>query len=374
MPNDLDLDQEAARLCDESITVARTLALLRVVADTPGPSGASSITRGRQVAAWFAGEGLSRAGVRFSLDEGRTGCDVLSFGEGGLRMLAHLDEVSYLVDGIEASPGLWPVAAYCYHLAEAPAPARALRFFADGTWQEIDHGDVITKDGSLFYQGSLGADLEPGDRVSLASEVALDAGSGLVTGSLDNAAGVTSALLAASVLAKLGIPFSVVLTDEEEGPSGASSQTISRGAMRYFQQAGDAPLTVVIDIHGVPDSDAPHVRGHTVPWGASLAEFSSHGRGSVAPPQLYAAARSYLCEDNLIAQGARPNVGGYVPRSDDVVAMTSTNRVLILGYPGLNRHFDRGLPSANIGDLMQLARALVALAVGVTTKRVAVDW
>ncbi|MBC7633610.1 hypothetical protein [Aeromicrobium sp.] len=366
----------AARACDELITFDSTLELLATVANTPAPSGASSITRGARVRAWFVDQDMSKQGTELHLDYQRTGCDLLTSGTGGLRMLAHLDEVSYLVDDSWIVPGLWPISPYCYHLAEGPAPARVVRFHPDGTWTAADRGEVIEEGGKHFFRCAANVDLGPGDRICLASELACDRSTGLVTGSLDNAAGVTAALLAASVLAEVGVPFTLILTDEEEGPSGASSQTISRGAARYFHrsQLQDAPLTVAIDIHGVPARDEEDVRGHAVPWGASLAEFSSHGRGSVAPPQLYAAARDFLCKGNSIVDGVRPNSGGYVPRSDDVVAMTHTNRVLVLGYPGANRHFDRGLPSANLHDLMQLARALVALAVGVSTEQLAVDW
>lgn len=369
-------DAAAARVCAELITFDRALELLTIVADTPAPSGASSLTRGRGVRTWFDHQEMSEQGAQLYLDFQRTGCDVLTYGVGGVRMLAHLDEVSYLVDGSATSPGMWPISPYCYHLAEAPAPARVVRFDSDGTWSAVDRGEVLVLGGKHFFRCALDIELAPGDRVCLASELTCEQDTGLVTGSLDNAAGVTAALLAASTLAAMGVPFTLVLTDEEEGPSGASSQTISRGASRYFRSTPleDAPLTVAIDIHGVPASDADEVRGHTVPWGASLAEFSSHGRGSVAPPQLYAAARDFLCQGNPITDAVRPNVGGYVPRSDDVVAMTHTNRVLILGYPGINRHFDHGLPAANIYDLMHLARALVALAVGVSTKQLAVDW
>lgn len=343
--------------------------VLRGVADTPGPSGASSLTRGAVVQDWFLEE-LADHGVTLSRDHRHSGCDVLRLGEGGLRMLAHLDEVSYLVDGAQSGPGLWKVAPYCYHLAEDAAPARVVRFGSDGSWTVTGHGRVVSKDASLHFEAAGELDLQPGDRVCLASALDHDRSTGLVTGSLDNAAGVSAALLAAVVLARSQTPFELVLTDEEEGPSGASSQTISRGAMRFFAQAGDAPLNVAIDIHGVPLADLDTVQGHQQPWGASLAEFSSRGRGSVAPPHLYAAAVQLLTQ-GPVARRVRQNVGGYVPRSDDVVAMTKSNRVLVLGYPGLNRHFDRGLPTANAHDLIELTRALVALAVGVAQGEIA---
>lgn len=347
-------------LAAELLSRKRLLDVLRPVADTPAPSGASSMTRGAVVESWFDQE-LAPHGAVMQRDVGRSGCDVIRWGSGGMRMLAHLDEVSYLVDGRVGSDGTWPLAPYCYHLAEEPAPARAVRFDAEGAWTVTGSGRVITRGRSVHFDPDGAVGLEPGDRVCLASPLSTDPATGLVTGSLDNAAGVAAGLMAASVLARARIPFELVLTDEEEGPSGSSSQTISRGAMRYFNGAPDAPLHVVIDIHGVPHDDAAAVEGHRVPWGASFAEFSSHGRGSVAPPQLYAAALATL-RDSPVSGRVRQNVGGYVPRSDDVVAMTRSNRVLILGYPGINRHFDRGLPTANAEDLVDLARALVALA------------
>jgi hypothetical protein len=57
----------------------------------------------------------------------------------------------------------------------------------------------------------------------------------------------------------------------------------------------------------------------------------------------------------------RQNVGGYVSRSDDVIAMMHSSRVAILGYPGINRHFDDGLAATNLTDLRDLTIALAVL-------------
>jgi hypothetical protein len=342
----------------EQITAPKLLEILRLVADVPAPSGASSPTRGIAVERWWTPR---HEAVPYQRDVAGTGCDVISSGEAGLAVLAHLDEISYLLRD-QVRPGVWRVAPYCYHLAEKPAPARVVRFDSAGTFHVLCEGELREQDGDHFFHHPAEVDLRPADRVVLASPVAGDTESGLVTGSLDNAAGVAAALAAADVLAGLGIPFSCYLTDEEEGPAGASSQTISRGAMRLLRSRPASPLTVAVDIHGLNTAELAAVDFHRRPWGASLAEYSSGGRGSVAPPWLYHSVRELFVP--LAADGAIPvraNVGGYVPRSDDVVAMTYSNRVIILGYPGINRHFDRGLPTANLHDLVSLARALVVL-------------
>lgn len=61
---------------------------LLVLADTPASSGASSLTRGQQVRAWCVKDGLLNEGAQLRLDAFRTGFDLLSWGHGGLRMLA----------------------------------------------------------------------------------------------------------------------------------------------------------------------------------------------------------------------------------------------------------------------------------------------
>ena len=42
--------------------------------------------------------------------------------------------------------------------------------------------------------------------------------------------------------------------------------------------------------------------------------------------------------------------------------MLKTPNILLLGFPGFNRHFDLGEPTANIHDLVNLAKAMVYFA------------
>jgi hypothetical protein len=53
----------------------------------------------------------------------------------------------------------------------------------------------------------------------------------------------------------------------------------------------------------------------------------------------------------------------YTSRSDDVSALLKTPNVLLLGFPGFNRHFDLGTPKANLHDLVSLSKAFVYFAV-----------
>lgn len=342
------------------VTPEALLEVLRSVADTPAPSGASSLSRGAVVQSWFDSKQMGGAGATLQRDAFESGCDVLTSGAGGIAILAHLDEISYLLrEPVE--PGVWRVAPYCCHLAEEPAPARVIRYALDGTWRVLCDAEVSLAGAHHLVSHPADVELRPADRVVLTSPLAYDESTGRVTGSLDNAAGVAAALVASEAMLSLGIPFSTYLTDEEEGPSGAASQTISRGAARLLRRLEPAPLTVAVDIHGLSSAELERSENFRRHWGASIAEYSSGGKGSVSRPDIYASLMHFL--QPLGARGiqVRPNIGGHVPRSDDVVAMLHSNRVVILGYPGENRHFDRGLPAANLHDLVDLARALVVV-------------
>lgn len=342
------------------ITPELVLTTLIPIANTPAPSGVSSLTRGPIIKNWFETKNLKTKKVTLVSNVLDSGTEVLSFGSGGMSLFAHLDEVSYLFCG-RVRAGLARITPYCYHLAKDPVPARILRFNSHGGWHEICDAEVFIKEDQYFVSYPEDIDFGFADRVVLASPLNYNSQTGLVTGSLDNAAGVTAALVACELMVHLGIPFDCYLTDEEEGPAGSSSQTISRGAARILRHVQQAPLSAIIDIHGLNEVDLATSLNHQIPWGASLAEFSSGGRGSVSLPEIVITLSETFSKLEDRGIRVQQNIGGYVPRSDDVVSMLYSNRLVILGYPGINRHFDRGLPTANLHDLVNLARALVVL-------------
>lgn len=332
---------------------------LKAIADTPAPSQTASMTRGRVIEELLRQKGVLESGVTYTRDAFGSGCDVLQSGTGGIRLVAHIDEISYVVAG--RGDGLsWPLAAFCYHLADGPRRARAVRYSAKTGYYVAARGEVRGEEGLRFVLED-GDAPEPGDRVVLDYPIAVEEPGDRVTGLLDNAAGVACVLLATDVLRREGIPFSAVFTDEEEGPAGQSSQTISRGAARVYPHLEPASLDVVVDVHGLGEEELRETDSHRSRWGASLAEFSSHTRGSVTPPHVYATMKDVagaLADHDVLV---RQNLGGYVSRSDDVIAMMHSARVAILGYPGINRHFDEGLAAANLTDLRDLSVALATL-------------
>lgn len=371
--SELDASRLQAHAAESMITTGLLGDILQRVADVPSPSGAATVCRGIIMEELCHELGIIRAGATYVADTRDSGCDTLDLGAGGIRLVAHLDEISYLINGIEDERG-YMLIPYCYHLAVGRAPARLLRFAENGGHKVIATGVVETFLGSPFFQPREAVLTQPGDRVTLYSPVQIDAETQRVTGSLDNAAGAAACLVACAAMAAMDIRFSFIMTDDEEGPAGKGSQTMSRGASRVFRGLGEAPLTVAVDIHGLDDQDLRSTRDHSVPWGASLAEASSNGRGSVAPPHMFVAIRNDLLSMKRDGVAVQPNRNGHVPRSDDVVVMTHTNRVLVLGYPGSNRHFDNGLPTANVEDLASLARALFRLGLGCEQRRISLRW
>lgn len=362
------------RVADDTISLEAMSRVLQVIADTPSPSGAATVCRGPVVQMLCKELEITETAAVYRADADASGCDTVSLGDSGIRFLAHQDEISYLLAGPPKKPG-WPLLPYCYHLAELASPARLIRFDPHGGYHVAASGTVHTVEGRPYFTTPDGVEPEQGDRVTLFTATRVDPITQQVTAALDNAAGVACCLLAAATLAQSGVPFSLLLTDEEEGPPGSASQTISRGATRLYRRISPAPLTVAVDIHGLSEADRQACGSHERSWGASIAEASSSGRGSVTPPHLYRAVRQIT--DGLAADyglTVRPNLSGHVPRSDDVVAMLETNRLVVLGYPGSNRHFDRGLPTANLLDLQMLSKALVALGCAVASGLLPLRW
>ena len=209
-----------------------------------------------------------------------------------------------------------------------------------------------------------GIELRPGDRVApFSSFNDLEQG-GLFTGLMDNAGGVAALAVAAPVLAEAGVEAMLAFPDEEEGPVGAGNQTMCRGSSRIAGLLPPPKLAIVADVQqggGDPDADTRGgVENATrLGAGAVLSEFSSLARGAVTPFGLYGLARRMA--DVIAGFGVRvqESNNAYSSRSDDVSVMMRTPNVLLLGYPGFNRHFDRGLPRAHLGDVTNLAKAVV---------------
>lgn len=339
----------------ELATQSRLLDWFRVIGDTPAPSQTAGALRGTAIRSALADNGTLVRG-RYDTDLAGSGCEYVQHGVDGARLVAHLDEISYVYAGPRSDEG-WPLLAYCYHLADGPRRARVVRWGREGGYNVVDEGQVVGTSDQLHYRSDHELELQPGDRVALWSPVAADEGSTRVTGAIDNAAGVAACVVAAEILDASDIPFSLLLPDEEEGPAGCSSVTISRGSARVYPHLEPAPLTLVVDTQGLSDDDLSVTDGHRHPYGATLSEYSSQTRGGVTPPPLYAALRELADALTDAGHPVRPATG-YVPRSDDAVTQLYTRQIGLLGYPGINRHFDQGLPATNLQDLVSLARAL----------------
>jgi len=139
---------------------------------------------------------------------------------------------------------------------------------------------------------------------------------------------------------------------------------MGRGGSRIVGMLPPPDLAIVADVQqagGDPQTVVPAGPANTtrLGQGAVLSEFSSLARGAVTPPHLYALAR--FLADRLAEFGVKvqESNNAYTSRSDDVSVLLKTPNILLLGFPGFNRHFDRAVPSANLFDVVDLAKALV---------------
>jgi putative aminopeptidase FrvX len=371
-PN-LEQVERALRRCDDMraaveghITPDRMLRYLRALSDTSAPSGVASLMRTPVLQALLKDDdALDRNGVSLTADFAGTGAAVLSTGcgaDGGLWYLAHLDTISYLVHPETA--GVHPLVPYCYHLTEqGDRPAQALRYdLSTGTFGVAADGLLQSTAGRPSFAVKKGDTLRPGDRVVPVAPFAVDE-SGLLTGHFDNAGGVAAMALAAPVLAETGCNAFLAMPDEEEGPAATGNQSISRGSARLLAAASTPRLSVVIDMQQTAAEGNHGPNGAGIPGnGAVLSEFSSLARGAVTPPPLYAAAREFTARLERRGATVRETSNIYTSRSDDVSVMQRNSGIVLLGFPGADRHFDTAFPTAHLDDLVSLSRALVYMA------------
>lgn len=366
------LDAEIENLrptVDEHITSERVARYLRAIAETPAPSTAASMMRGPVLKELLEADKVLDDRLTLNSNYSNTGSTVILVGNGAeprpLWYFAHLDTISYLVGAAESTRP--PLIPFCYHLTEdGERDALCYRFdLRSGRYVAVAEGLLESEAGVAYFRpAETGFKMESGDRIVPVTAVAVGP-NGAWTGHFDNAGGVAALAVAAPVLARAGFDAMLAFPDEEEGPRGSGSQVIGRGGSRIVDRLAPPDLAVVVDMQQSGEgSKAGSVtrNGIRLGKGAVLSEFASLGRGAVTPPHLLALGR-YM--SRLIGEHGvdiQTSQGSYTSRSDDVSVMLKTPNILLLGFPGLNRHFDDGLPMANLGDIVNLSKALVYMA------------
>lgn len=348
----------------EVITRQRVFALFQQIADTYAPTLTARHTRGPVIQQWL-GEmqqaNLCSQDIQLDLNFRRTGNVVLSLGQAAAKpawAMAHLDMISFLTGPY--GDGRYPLTPYCEARQKSGRRAALALDFAHNP-----AGDVVadgwlcsTQQGHFFETGN--AHLPPATRVVYASQARWDQTSGMIYGTIDNAAGCASLLMAAVALSHFEAEALIVLSDEEEGVVAVGPQAFSRGSARLLQRTPPAELPDLISITDQHEDVAEIFDGQLdlsrFGQGANFAAFASATKGGVTPPRLLAFQRelsAYLAQRSV---SLRENPG-YVSRSDCVSAVMATPNVALLGFPAAYTHFI-DTPRCHIDDLVNLAKAL----------------
>ena len=355
---------------EQHITRERVRRYLSALVDTPAPSTFAGPMRAPVLRRLLGEDGaLETDRLHFHSDFGGTGSPVILTGSPAvakpLWYFAHLDTISYLVQ--RGDDGRYALTPFCAHLiVDGTRPAQAYRYdLFRNAFSVMAGGRLESVAGAPFFRPDRSAPpLRPGDRIVMVSSYREEAGSGIFTGPMDNAGGVAALAVAAPLLGRAGVEAMLAFPDEEEGPVAPGNQTIGRGASRIVSLLPVPELAIVTDVQqggGAPDADARGgVENSTrLGAGAVLSEFSSFARGAVTPPDLYALARHACGRLRDLGVKIQESNNAYSSRSDDVSVMLKTPNILLLGFPGFNRHFDRGEPRAHLDDVVDLAKALV---------------
>lgn len=372
-----DLDGIAARLAalrpaiDAHVTPTRMARYLTAIAEMPAPSTTASIMRAPVLRELLTADGALGGSTRLTLDVNfrNTASTVMLSGAAGddkpLWYFAHLDTISYLVkphDGVR-----YPLVPFCYHLIRnGRRQAQAYRFdLSRGRYVVAAEGWLESDEMTPFFRPEDStASLQAGDRVVPVTRCE-PIEDGHWKGHFDNAGSVAALAVAAPILADAGVDALLAFPDEEEGPPGSGNQLMGRGGSRIIDGLSPPDLAIVADMQQAADpASAASKRDNSTELGkgAVLSEFSSLARGAVTPPHLLALARHLARLLPELGVRIQDSNNAYTSRSDDVSVLLKTPNILLLGFPGLNRHFDTAEPTADLGDLVDLSKALVYMA------------
>jgi hypothetical protein len=364
---------ELQPLVDAHITSDRLRRYVTSLSNAAAPSTAASAIRNSILKDHLREDGAFRSGrLHFYENFAQTGSTAILTGtrdsQKPLWYFAHLDTLSYLVQPKQG--GRYPLVPFCHHLVrDGSRQAAVYRFdLAADEYLIVATGHLESEDQHPFFVSEDGSvQLRPGDRVVLSAKYEEDSASGDFSGHIDNAGAVAALAVAAPVLAAAQIDAFLAFPDEEEGPLGTGNQVMSRGSARMANVLPVPELVIVSDVQQAGGDAQADTRDGIenitrLGNGAVLAEFSSFARGAVTPPHLYALAVNLANTLRGFGVKVQESNNAYTSRSDDVSVLLKTPNVLLLGFPGFNRHFDLGTPKANLNDLVSLAKAFVYFA------------
>ena len=266
--------------------------------------------------------------------------------------IAHLDQISYLVDE-KVSDRDWRLLPYCKHLSQIEVPARALRYNLETERYEESASGIIYSERAAenltpYFHASEGA-LESGDRIVYEWPVQIEGD--LAKGNIDNAAGAAACLVAGSALFKVFPKSNVgfVFSDEEEGPSD-NPMFFARGVRRLMNKMPTPDVCIIIDGHGGRG-------GKDIGLGTFFTEKTADGQATVTPPVLFQKIKTLANDLRPLGIDMFEDLGR-VSRSDDIPCLAVTPNVISIGYPSVNRHHDQGPPVVSLKDLENLAKVI----------------
>lgn len=257
-------------------------------------------------------------------------------------------------------------------------PAVVLRYDPEKRqYQVASEGIIGTRDEKNlqpYYKSVTGVPedgFNPGlDRIAYNVPLVANLETRLITGNMDNAAGVAACIAAIRAFTKIvknnfngASPefFNVgwVFPDYEEGlPS--ETLAFSKGARQIVGNLGNQiPVPgIVINIDGHDTPNPPSV--------ALLGSYVSKGKGAIVSPDTYAEITQFLgyLKDYGINTLTTESVNGAsLSRSDDPAWAGRVRDVVPLGYGVCDPHHNKGMATVNIDSLVNLAKIMTWMAV-----------
>ncbi len=375
--NTADRRQATAEIINEIITPERVLENLKVL-QSPAPTGTVLHTRTPIIARLLEEGGVDMKNFTERAFGTRSPAVFLGPKPASTWFDAHADQPTYIPKA-PTNADSFDILPICAHRPK-PAekypefPAAVLRYNPQhNIYEKISEGAIGTqKDMKPYYvaQTKPRDGFKPGyDRIVYTPTLAYDPQTDLVVGNIDNPAGIAASAAAISALAEIAkqrrikpedLKATWLFPDEEEGLPEDPAY-FSREARRIGHRAaakGLLPEIIVnVDGHDTVNDQPP---GTSAVYGA----YVSGGKGPIVPPDIYSRFDRFL--RGLGKHGVQTQPTESIPaslsRSDDAGYMDVHDQIIPVGYLVRDPHHNRGIATANLKGLVNVAKAMAWIA------------
>lgn len=366
-------DREKIAEIINAVIIPKTIMANLEALQPPAPSGTVLHTRTPIIKELLLESGVPSEQISSRFLDTRSPAVLFENNRPSLWFSAHSDQPTYLLPPTnETAFNIIPINAHRPKKIGSSFPefpAVVLRYKPrKNIYEVVSEGIIGTQDDMKPYYNAhtkpKGGFSSGYDRIVYAPPFTFNESTRLVTGNLDNAAGIAASIVTIKALVQIAqqngmgiqdFDLGIIFPDEEEGLEHDPAY-FARGSRRIIHRAAAQNLLpeIVVNIDG-HDTFGDNLPGKAAVYGAYISE----GKGPIVPPDIYAVFDRLLRKLTEVGVTTeKTELVGKVSRSDDAGIMEVADQIIPVGYQVRDPHHNKGLATANIDGLTNTAKAL----------------